>query len=90
MCVKYIILNNDVTGTLTEALANNHPEENLSLSDRFLKAMDASIKSVFAIEEQISGYLIFKSIEDSAPPKKSDADIKLLYIQWMCIKRTNN
>ena len=73
-----------------EALANNHPEEESSLSERFLKVMDASTKSLFTLEEQLSGYRIFKFIEDSDSTQKSDAEIKLLYIQWMSIKRTNN
>ena len=46
---RYSVLHNDVTGTLTESLANNHPEEDLSLSDIFLKAMDASTKFLFTV-----------------------------------------
>ena len=52
--------------------------------------MDASNKYLFTVDEQLSGYRIFKSIEDSASTQKSDAELELLYIQWMSIKRTNN
>ena len=52
--------------------------------------MDASTKALFNVEEHLSGYRIFKSIEESAHTQKYDADIELLYIQWMSIKRTNN
>ena len=62
MCPRYIVLHDGVTGTLTEALATVHPEEDLSLCDRFLEVMDTSTKSLFTVEEQISGYRIFNSI----------------------------
>ena len=52
--------------------------------------MDVSTKSLFTVEDHCSGYRIFKSIEDSASTQKSDAEINLLYIQWISIKRTNN
>ena len=90
MCALYSALNGNATDTITEALANAHPEEKLSLSDRFLKAMDASTKALFTEEEQLSGYYIFKSIEDSNSTQKSDADIELLYIQYTSIKRNIN
>ena len=90
MCARYSILHNNVTGTLTEALANTHPEEDSSLSERLIKAMDASTKYLFTVEEQLSGYRIFKSIEDSDSTQKYDTELKLLYIQWMSIKRSNN
>ena len=90
VCARYSILHDNVTGTLTEALENIHPGYESSLSDIFLKLVDASTKAIFTVEEQLSGYRIFKSIEDSASTQKSDADINLLYIQWMSIKRTNN
>ena len=90
MCARYSVLRGDVTGTLTEALANIHPEEDSSLSDIFPKVMDASTKSLFTVYEKLSGYHIFKSIEDSASAQKPDADIKLLCIQLMSIKCNNN
>ena len=77
----HIVLHDDDTCTLTKALANTHPEENFSLSDKLIKAMNASTKALFTIEEQLSGYRIFKSIEDYASTQKYDADIELLYIQ---------
>ena len=52
--------------------------------------MDSSTKTLFTIEEQLSGYLIFYSIEDSASAQKSDWELDLLYIQWMSINRNNN
>ena len=67
-----------------------HLEEVLSLSDRFLKVMDSSTKSLFPVEDQLSGYRIFKSIEDSDSTQKSDSEIKLLYNQWMSIKCSKN
>ena len=88
MCVRYRVLQDDVNGTLTKVLATIHPEENSSLSDRFLKVMDNSTKSLFTIEEQLSGYHILKSIEDSTSTQNCDAEIDLPYIQWMSIKRT--
>ena len=90
MYARYRVLHGDVTGTLTEALSNIHLEEDLSLSDRFLKVMDASTKALFTVEEQLSGYHIFKFIEYSASTQKYDLDIDLLYIQWMYIKCTTN
>ena len=90
MCARYWVFHDNVTGTLPEALANTHLEEDLSQSDRFLKAMESSIKSIFTVEEHLSGYLIFNSIEDSASTQKYDAELELLYIQWISIKRTNN
>ena len=50
--------------------------------------MDASTKALFNVEEHLSGYRIFKSIEESAHTQKYDADIELLYIYCMSIKRT--
>ena len=88
LCPRYRVLHDNVPGTLTEALVTFHPEEDSSLSDRFLKVMDTSTKALFTVEEQISGYHIFKSSEDSASTQKSDAEIDLMYIQWMYIKRT--
>ena len=85
---EYRVLHDNVTVNLMEALATVHPEEDSSLSDRFLKFMDASTKSLFVAVEKLSGYRIFKSIEDFASTQKSDAEIKLLYIQWISIKRT--
>ena len=90
MCARNSVLHDDVIGTLTEALANTHPGEYSSLSDRFLKVVDVSTKYLFTVEEQLSGYRIFKSIEDSASTQKSDADLELLYIQWMSIERNTN
>ena len=90
MCAKYSVLHDNVTGTLMEALANIHPEEDSSLIDRILKVVDNSTKALFAVEEQLSVYRIFKSIEDYDSNQKSDAEIKLMYIQWMSIKHTNN
>ena len=52
--------------------------------------MYASTKSPFTVEEKLNGYQIFKSIEDSASTQKYDTELKLLYIQWMSIKRSNN
>ena len=52
--------------------------------------MDASNKAVFTIKEQINTYRIFKSIDYSDSTQKYDAEIDLLYIQWMYIKRTTN
>ena len=52
--------------------------------------MDASTESLFTIDDQLIGYPIFKWIEDSASTQKSDAEIDLMYIQWMSIKQTNN
>ena len=49
MCVRYSVLHNDANGTLTEALANIHTEEDPSLSDIFLKSMDASTKALFVV-----------------------------------------
>ena len=43
--------------------------------------MDASTKYIFTVEENLSGYHILKSIEESASTQKSDAEIKFLYIQ---------
>ena len=88
MCARYRVFHDDVNGTLTEALATVHPEEDSSLSDIFFKVMDANTKPLFTVEEKLSGYLIFNSIEDSTSTEKSDAEIELLYIQWMSIKRT--
>ena len=76
----YRVLRDNVTGTHTEALATVHLDESSSLSDIFLKVMDASAKSILAVEEQLSGYRIFKSIEDSASTPNSDAEIELMYI----------
>ena len=90
MCARYSVLHDDATGTLTEELSNIHPEEDSSLSDIFLKAMEASTRALFTSGEHLSGYRIFKSIEDSASTQKYDADLELLYIQWMSIKRNNN
>ena len=81
MCSRYSILHDNVTVTLTEALVNTHPEEDSSLSDRLPKAMDASTKVIFTVEEQLSGYRIFKSIEDPTSTQKSDTELNLLYIQ---------
>ena len=88
MCPRYRVLHGSVTGTLTETLATVHPEEGSSLSDIFLKVMDTSTKALFAVEEQLSGYHIYNSIEYSASTQKFYAYIELLYIQWMSIKRT--
>ena len=90
VCSRYSILHEDATGTLTEELANNHPEEYLSLNDRFLKTMYASTKPLFTVEDQLNGYRIFKSIEDSASNQKSDAELEFLCIEWMSIKRNSN
>ena len=84
----YRVLHDDVTSTLTESLANFHKEEDSSLSDRFIKVVDASTKSPFAVEDQLSRYRVFKYIEDSASTQKYDAEIELLYIQGISIKRT--
>ena len=78
VCARYRVLHENVNGTLTEALATIHPEEDSSLSDRFLKVMDSSTKDLFTIEEKISGYRIFKSIEDSSSTQKYYAEIELL------------
>ena len=78
MCARYILLNYDVTITLTEALENIHPEEELSLSDIFLKVMDTSSKAHFDVEEQLNKYDIFKSIEESVLTQTTDAEIKRL------------
>ena len=72
------------------ALVNIHPEEDFSLSDIFIKVTETSIKALFNLDEELSGYQIFKSIEDSASTQKSDAEIEMLYIQWTPINRTNN
>ena len=88
MCDRYIVLHDYVTSTLTEALATIHQKEESSSSDRLLKGMDTSTKALFAIDEQLSGYHIFKFIEDSASTQKYDTDIELLYNQWTSIKRT--
>ena len=81
MCDRYIVLHDNVTSTLTEALATIHQKEESSSSDRLLKGMDTSTKALFAIDEQLSGYHIFKFIEDSASTQKYDTDIELLYNQ---------
>ena len=78
VCPSYIVLHDDVTSTLAEALVTVHREEDSSLSDRFLKVMDASTKALFAVKEQLSGYRIFKSIEYSASTQKSDAEIDMM------------
>ena len=72
MCPRYRVLHDNVASTLTDALPNVHPEEDSPLSDRFLKVTEASTKALFTVEEQLSGYRIFKSIEDYAPTKKND------------------
>ena len=69
---------------------NIHPEEDSPLSDIFLKNMYAKIRSLLTVEEKISGYRIFKLIDDSASIKKSDADIKILYTEWMSMRRNRN
>ena len=90
MCARYSVLHDDITGTLTEALENTHSEEDLSLSDKFLKATEISTKALLTVEEQLSGYHIFKYIEDSASTKKSDSELELLYILWIPIKSNRN
>ena len=55
VCSSYSVLHNNVTGTLTGALANIHPEEDSSLSEIFLKVMDAITEALFTVEEQLSG-----------------------------------
>ena len=50
VCAGYIVLHDNVTVTLTEALSTIHPEEDYSLSDRFIKVMDTSTKSLFTID----------------------------------------
>ena len=81
VCARYSVRHDDATGTLTEALLNIHPEEDSPLSDIFLKNMYTKIRSLLTVEEKISGYQIFKLIDESASIKKSDADIKILYTQ---------
>ena len=66
VCSNYIILHNNATGTLMESLVNIHPEENSSLSERFIKATDSGTKTVFTVDEQLIGYHIFKLIDYSA------------------------
>ena len=52
--------------------------------------MDASTKSLFTVEENLSGYRILKYIEDSTSTQKSDSELDMLYIQWISIKRNIN
>ena len=52
--------------------------------------MDTSTKSLFTVEENLSGYRILKYIEDSTSTQKSDSELDMLYIQWISIKRNIN
>ena len=52
--------------------------------------MDAITKALFTVDEQISGYRIFKLTEDSASTQKYDDELELLYIRWMYIKCNRN
>ena len=52
--------------------------------------MDEITKALFTVDEQISGYRIFKLTEDSASTQKYDAELELLYIRWMSIKCNSN
>eukprot|EP00957_Ditylum_brightwellii_P205684 15344960-Ditylum_brightwellii.AAC.1 len=89
-CPYFRVLFNATEGELTEALAQTHREEDIQLSSRILKQLDATTKDLMSMDVKVSGYRIYNAITRIANMTLSTDEIETLQQNWLNMERGNN